>query len=341
MRRFRLLRATLLIAASTLWIPLIWSVPSTAADLTCLHRPLAPGAALPPESVAYLLERYPSGRLPTSDTCTSVLIRGDLVSGDAERLRAFAAANRPFLWQVTLISSGGLVEEGLRLGRVIRDNLLATRAPLAATAVPGRYPNVLAYTPGSGAIGEYRDLLGAGGLNSYEYICSGVGCHCASACFLAWAGGIERSGGALGVHRPAVTSTEFAATTISEAGRLYEILVSTISNYLIQMEIPERYISTMFNTPAQDIYWLASIFGDSVNEPSELEVVPSVEFWLYASCDPVTDAEEEWLGMAYYRQYIGQMTRYDEQIMEELERKRLDYNDCADRMIARERDRLL
>src|SRR5215470_14658992 len=162
--------------------------PSSAAEVVCLDK-FGSDYQMPtePDQRAKALELYPSGRLPEKNTCRTALIKGPIVVGDQARLYDLVRQNHPFLDRVLLWSSGGSVQEALNMGRLIRKGLIKTEAPLNVSGGPD-------------------------GSLSHPYnneICSGTSCHCASECFFIWASGIERSGNALGIHRPTTTSTSF------------------------------------------------------------------------------------------------------------------------------------
>jgi hypothetical protein len=75
------------------------------------------------------VKNFPSGRAPTPTTCLEALIKGKINAGDAEKFAVFVIANHPFLDRVYLWSSGGLVDEALKIGRLVRKALLFTEAP--------------------------------------------------------------------------------------------------------------------------------------------------------------------------------------------------------------------
>jgi hypothetical protein len=274
--RERAMRRFYLVGLAILALALIRPSFSTAADISCIEsadgaiaiEPLPNDIIWPDESIAkdpkrhleyldYWAKAYPSGRRPNRE-CGDILIAGPIVSGDAVKFADFVRRNRPFLHRVTLWSSGGSVEEAIRIGHIIRKNLLSTRAPAAGWG-GGRGSLVYSYSP-------------------KVIYCEGYDCHCASACFLIWAAGYKRSGYALGIHQPTSTSTTFSNMPPDRASVLYRQLISDIDRYLTEMEMPRRFIEMIINTPSNDIRWL------SLSEASALSDVPSFEEWLGASC---------------------------------------------------------
>jgi hypothetical protein len=61
--------------------------------------------------------------------CLTVLIKGTIVPGDGAKFVQVLRQSHPSLFHVLLWSSGGSVEEAMKLGRLIRKNLITTEAP--------------------------------------------------------------------------------------------------------------------------------------------------------------------------------------------------------------------
>jgi hypothetical protein len=162
---------------------------------------------------------------------------------------------------VLLWSPGGSVEEAFKIGHLIRKGLLDTWAPFNTEMVNGW-----------GHLSSYSDS---------KTICRGIDCNCASACFLIWAAGVDRSGDALGLHRPTIESTQFASLPPDRASVLYRELLADIGKYLTDMEVPPRFIEAMTGTSSADMWWL------SAADASSMEDVPSINEWLVAACGVV------------------------------------------------------
>lgn len=224
-----------------------------------------------------MAEWYPSGRHPNRDTCTTVLIKGAIEIGDSVKFAQLLQRNHPFLDHVLLWSPGGSVEEAMQIGRLIRKDLLYTEAPedLRQTNPPA----------GQGILKV--DLLTAivGVPLLSNDVCVGVNCHCASACFLIWSAGAMRRGSALGLHRPAIQSTSFAALPPDRASVLYRQLLMNINSYLNEMEVPRRFIEVMTDTSSSDIRWLNGY------EASAMRDVPSITEWIGTACGKMSPAE--------------------------------------------------
>jgi hypothetical protein len=209
-------------------------LPSDAAEIICLRRDA--GASAPWSELA------PSGRVPQSDTCRKVLIKGR--PGDAAKFAQLVRNSHPFLHEVALWSPGGSVEEAVKIGRLIRKGLILTEAPFNNLKTPYYFDasGLPAQRLGWGSLFDVRD-------------CEGANCVCASACFLIWAAGVERKGSVLGVHRPTISSTAFASLPPDRAGTLYRQLLSEIGKFLDEMEIPRRFVEIMTDTSSNDVRW--------------------------------------------------------------------------------------
>jgi len=113
-------------------------------------------------------------------------------------------------------------------------------------------------------------------------------CHCASACFLIWAAGVERTGSVLGLHRPTIEATAFAKMPPDRAGVLYRQLLSEIGRYLAEMEVPRQFIEIMTNTSSKDVRWLTYEEAESIEERP-----PSIAEWVASSCGAMTKSEKD------------------------------------------------
>ena len=254
-----------------------------------------------PDRRAKVLKLYPSGRLPEKNTCRTALIKGPIVVGDQAKLYDLVRQNHPFLDRVLLWSSGGLVEEALNMGRLIRKGLIKTEAPLNVSGGP------------DGSLSHPNN----------NEICSGSICHCADACFFIWASGIERSGNALGIHRPTTTSTSFASLPPDRASVLYRQLMLNIVGYLRDIEIPQRFIDLMSETSSRDMHWVSYEDADSMS------VAPSVADWIASTCDAMSATERyNWLLIGAKINFPERVTQQERSLYEQLEKKKSSIDSC-------------
>lgn len=200
------------------------------------------------------------------------MLRGNIEAGDYDKFVYFLSQNHPFIDTVILVSSGGLGDEAIKIGRLVRHYFLGTLAPSRVTL------------GGQSKVDGYGKLLDVN--SGYaRTACEGPACHCASACFLIWAAGAFRDGSAIGVHRPTIQSTAFANLPPERASALYRGLLPQIANYLSDMEVPKKYIELMSATASNDIKWLTTDEALSMLEP------PSIAEWVAATCGAISNQE--------------------------------------------------
>jgi hypothetical protein len=218
--------------------------------------------------------------------------------------------------EVYIASSGGSVFDALKIGRMVRRDLLRTRVP---------YPRSLDFVNGapSNGIGEFKDLM------TKKMICEGPRCHCASACFLIWAGGIVRIGHVLGLHAPSINSTAFSNLPPDRAGRLYRDLILQIDHYLEEVDVPRKYRDIMSDIASNDIWWL------TFKEVTLLADPASIQTWIAASCGALTKQEWDILGDL---DFAKKRSVRDQLLFETLDKKRDEFLACKKRKLANSRD---
>lgn len=163
--------------------------------------------------------------------------------------------------------------EAMKIGRMVRKNMLETEAP-----------SNLLEANGLGSLADpTSDPLGV----SFRYLCDGEGCNCASACFLIWTSGIERHGNALGLHRPTINSTDFTDLPPDRGSSAYREILSGIEQFLLEMEVPQRFIDKMTGTASNNVSWL------TWEDEQSLGAVPSISEHLLASCGSLSTDEED------------------------------------------------
>ncbi len=297
------------LVASTILTLAIFSflkLPSHAAEIICVKAVTA--LEYSTEEKNRILEYFPSGRLPTATTCLTALIKGTIGSGDSAKFSELLNRSHPFLSNVMLWSSGGSVEEAMRIGRLIRKGLIETSAPIDITNPPKGWGNLLFYA---------------------SNICNGYDCHCASACLLIWAAGVERTGNSLGLHRPRLASTKFATLPPDRASVLYRQLLAEMANYLTEMEIPRRFVELMTDTASNEIRWL------TWGEADALEDVPSVREWLASSCGAMTKEQRQAHAEGLSNQH---RTNHEQMLFDLLDKKQKEIFDCNMTRMRKSRD---
>lgn len=225
-------------------------------------------------------------------SAAGVIIEGEITRGDARKLlEIYKYYGNVAAEKVYLRSLGGDVEEAMELGRLIRRLRLSTEVPIQ---FEGKEPLTLVHPA-----------------NHDNFAC-------ASACFLAFAGGIERSGNALALHRPYLSKE--TAANISDA--IHETaqkqVIAEVRNYLQQMEVDRFFIEKMLWTNSQDAYptTVADVLDHHLSG-----TVPSIEEIVLAKCD-----------IPQWRELERAATR-DGKKLEELSGKRRSATECRDQQI--------
>ena len=119
---------------------------------------------------------------------------------------------------------------------------------------------------------------------------------CNSACFLLWAGGVERKhvGTTFGLHRPYFDASYFSELTPAEAAEKYDELERTVRSYLMKASIPTSVIDKMMSTSSQDGHFLPG--DEAVRAVGNL---PGHEEWIIAKCGGLDKKERAEIGRAH------------------------------------------
>ncbi len=306
----------------TLYMVFVFPGPLSAADIRCLTT--WGNSAFEPKTDfgvrPFFDGRFLSGRRPVPSTCKQIIIEGDIVAADSDRFLELLRANHPFVERVYLWSSGGSVKEAMRIGRLIRKNLLSTVAPTELFAEK----NI-----GNGVLFDTHSLFDS----PDNKICGGGKCHCASACFLIWAAGVEREGNALGLHRISTQSTEFGDLPPERASLIYRVLLDETRDYLTEMEIPGRFIEIFVDTPSADIRWL------TFSEASSILEVPSIAEWIGAACGKMSYSQLDEMGEVQLKLLLNKkLSSREKAFLEVSRREASQINSCKARKIENSRD---
>jgi hypothetical protein len=188
---------------------------------------------LPSNLSALDFSEHFNGAMRVDGESTWIYAEGNFEAGDAEKFERFLDGRG--LWRnqrVVLNSGGGSVLEGIMIGQIIRKHEF--RTAVAASVVVGEFSQVQA----------------------------GV---CASACVLAFAGGVERGaseGSRVGVHQMSWDYDDIAngkPITIEDLEvnmSVAQRMVGLTLTHFMEMGIDPTIIPLMVGTSADDIRWL-------------------------------------------------------------------------------------
>jgi len=209
-------------------------------------------------------------RKPDGTALIGVKVEGEIVAGDSLKLLSIyrsygsSAASR-----VYLLSKGGNVAEAIKLGLIVRRLRLRTEAPIKDGDGPVICPFVL--------------------------MVDRTNCICASACFLVYAGGADRSGNYIALHRPYLPKevTDALSDVAREGAQKREM--RWVSNYLQEMEVSQFFIDKMMSTNSQNVQFVS--LRDASNYHL-LGAVPSIEEIVLTKCDGGAHEEEQFNAIA-------------------------------------------
>jgi hypothetical protein len=192
-----------------------------------------------------------------------VKVEGDIVPGDAMKLLAiYEYYGYVDASPVYLRSKGGDVREAIKMGMLIRALRLETEVPLHHN-------------------GEILSLVPASNKDNSA---------CASACFLVFAGGINRSGDFLVLHRPYLSKNAVANISDVDHEAAQKQAMNEVRDYLKEMEVDQFFIDKMMWTSSQDGYvtTLADVLNHHLND-----IVPSIEEIVLPECNVTTQHERD------------------------------------------------
>jgi hypothetical protein len=105
---------------------------------------------------------------------------------------------------------------------------------------------------------------------------------CSGACFLIYAAAAERGTDGqnlLGIRRPGLAESEWAAMPTTQAALLEDGIQGPARDFLVENEVPGELVEEFFKRPATDVYWLSETDEVSLGSKS-----PSFQKYLAKNC---------------------------------------------------------
>ncbi len=161
-----------------------------------------------------------------------VVVEGPIEPGDTGKVTSILEKARGQISYIFLYSPGGDLIEGMNLGRLIRSLELTTWVP---GGFKGQSPSCSKRN--SDIVPVPKDSKN---------------CICASACFIAYVGGADRTAGHLTIHRPRFASADFGKLTPDQAKQEHAKLIGITSSYMKEMEVPNRIIEEVIAVPSNE-----------------------------------------------------------------------------------------
>jgi TPR repeat protein len=115
---------------------------------------------------------------------------------------------------------------------------------------------------------------------------------CASACFLIYAGGADRFGNYLALHRPYLPREEARKVDDAQYEALQKQMVPKVKAYLADMEIDQYWIDRMFAASSQEQYMPTFAEADSKLHHL-MGIVPSLEEVVLSKCNQNLDFDKK------------------------------------------------
>ena len=185
-----------------------------------------------------------------------IKVEGEIVPGDAQKLLDVYGKYGNMISPVYLRSKGGDVAEAMKMGAIIRRLRLETSVPVWDT---GKAPIDLI------KVDHQENMV------------------CASACFLAYAGGGIRFGNYLALHRPFLPREEARKLSDVEYESAQKEMMPKVKAYLADMEIDQYWIDRMFSANSQEYYM--PTWNEADNKVRHLmDMVPSLEEVVLSKC---------------------------------------------------------
>ena len=188
---------------------------------------------------------------------SGIKVEGEIVPGDAQTLLDFYGKYASQISPVYLRSKGGDVAEAMKMGVIIRRLRLETNVPLWDT--------------GKAPIDKIK-------VDHQENTV------CASACFLAYAGGATRSGNYLALHRPFLPREQARKLSDVEYETAQKEMMPKVKAYLADMDIDQYWIDRMFSANSQEYYM--PTLDEAFSKIHHLTgMVPSLEEVVLSKCN--------------------------------------------------------
>jgi hypothetical protein len=209
----------------------------------------------------------------TSESYPSVVIEGKFERGDFERFGGIVQSFGSSIEEVQILSPGGNLLEAIKIGELTRRLSLRSFVPFG--------------------LSEGVTPL-CGGNSSIVAPKSAENCTCASACFFAHIGAINRSGGYLLVHRPYFERQYYSELSATEAEKKFNELQQLSHEYLKKMDVPVSIIERIFATPPSEVTQISGF--DALR--NFIGYAPFFKDWINSKCVKELSDDD------YYR-YLG------------------------------------
>lgn len=210
-----------------------------------------------------------------------IYISGVINEGDDRKLHDLVVeyhSKTISLFVLNFRSPGGDLDAGIRLGRIARKIRAVTAGPIA---VRHRGELLLVCDSPNSTESSHNTIGDAAAV--FPGADDDNTCICASACALAWAGGIKRRG-LVGFHRPYLIQHEGLELGDIEKGMRQSAFA--VREYLREVDVQESIINNSETMNSEEIYF------PNENEEKELEYTPALEELIISYCSFYSNLDE-------------------------------------------------
>lgn len=286
-----------------------------------------------------------------------IIIDGEIERGDGEKFSSLVSdliRSDNVIETVYLMSPGGLIDEAMQIGTILRNGLINTESPRMGKFVPfrpsddrdsniARCRNVCfdyftlfirstnkGYISSETAQRNHEENFMPDFFEEFAIVNPNT--QCASACALIFLAGIERRG-TIGVHHIFLPSSQTDYSTLEE---ILTGGTSRIRNFLTEMRITPSVVERIFSTESREISWLETYNSGATD--------PIFQEYLNSNCNQLTPKDEEEFSRlsslrrsgAYFdfdaRQLVERrITNTEIQRIAELEGQYNNYHECIGR----------
>lgn len=286
-----------------------------------------------------------------------IIIDGEIERDDGDKFSSLVSdliRSDNVIETVYLMSPGGLIDEAMQIGTILRNGLINTESPRMGKFVPfmpsddrdsniARCRNVCfdyftlfirsknkGYISSETAQRNHEENFMPDFFEEFAIVNPNT--QCASACALIFLAGIERRG-TIGVHHIFLPSSQTDYSTLEE---ILTGGTSKIRNFLTEMRITPSVVERIFSTESREISWLET-YNTGATDPIFQE-------YLNSNCSQLTPKDEEEFSRlgslrrsgAYFDFDTGQLvekqiTNTEIQRLAELEGQYNNYHECIGR----------
>jgi hypothetical protein len=237
-----------------------------------------------------------------------IIIHGDIKTGDLERIKKLITQSEGQVSRISITSNGGDALEAMEIGRFVNRHLLYVH--------PGEYCNsacALIFIA-SPVVGQFD---------------------------------FSSQSTTLGFHRPRFAEEHFSDLNSTEARNKYDKLTEMVTDYAVEMGMPQTLVDKMMATDSQDVVSISlAEYYSKAGRPA------AIDEWLRAKCELLNKKERnDYLPALHYHYYakedfvssktlIQKGRSFSAQYRQYLINKRTKARECVRSSLDKERERL-